>query len=325
MSKRRQHRPLAIPIGTVFCQSGSELAPILETAFIKNKPLMSYIEVAPNVKLHVLDWGTGHPIVLSHGWPLSHEMFEYQLTELPKRGFRCVAYDRRGFGKSSKPWDGYDYDTLADDLHQLLETLDLRDVTLLGFSMGGGEAIRYLSKYGNGRVSQLILVGAAAPYLVKTDENPDGVDSDVFEEQMIAKIKEDRAAFMVTFSKQFFGVSLLNKPLSDELLTWFGTLAMAGSPRAFTECVKTFGYTDLRPDLDAITVPTLIIHGIDDKTVPYDVAAEKLHAGIRGSQLISYDGAPHGLFYEFRDRFNDDIAAFAGQTVRQTESSQPAY
>jgi pimeloyl-ACP methyl ester carboxylesterase len=276
---------------------------------------MSYIEVAPEVKLHVLDWGTGQPIVLSHGWPLSHEMFEYQLTELPKRGFRCVAYDRRGFGKSSKPWEGYDYDTLADDLHHLLESLDLRNVTLLGFSMGGGEAVRYLSKYGNDRVAQLILVGAAAPYLVKTDDNPDGVDPDVFEDDMIAQIKKDRAAFMATFGKQFFGVTLLNKPVSDELMQWFSNLAMAGSPRAFTECVKTFGYTDLRDDVRSITVPTLIIHGSDDKTVPFEASAEKLHQMIPGSRLIAYDGAPHGLFYEFRDRFNDDIAAFAGQQI----------
>lgn len=278
---------------------------------------MSYIEVAPDVKLHVLDWGTGHPIVLGHGWPLSHEMFEYQTTELPKRGFRCVAFDRRGFGKSSKPWDGYDYDTLADDLHHLLERLDLRDVTLLGFSMGGGEAIRYLSKYGSDRVADLILVGAAAPFMVKADGNPDGVDPDVFEEDMIAKIKEDRAAFIAGFSKQFFGVGMLNKPLSDELLAWFGTLAMAASPRATTECVKTFGYTDLRDDVKAINVPTLIVHGTADKNVPYELTAEKLHQMIPGSRLIAYDGAPHGLFYEHRDRLNDDIAAFAGQQVRQ--------
>ncbi len=286
---------------------------------------MSYIEVAPDVKLHVLDWGTGSPIVLSHGWPLSHESFEYQLTQLPQRGFRCIAYDRRGFGKSSKPWDGYDYDTLADDLHALLTELDLRDVTLLGFSMGGGEAIRYLSKYGNDRVSKLILVGAAAPYLVKTDDNPDGVDQEVFEEDMIAKIEEDRAAFMATFGKQFFGISLLNKPVSDELLLWFNSLAMAGSPRAFTECVKTFGYTDLREDVKTITIPTLIIHGTSDKTVPYELTGEKLAAMIPGSQLIPYDGAPHGLFYEFRDRLNDDIVAFAGQSVSRVQTAEPAY
>src|SRR5688500_5984743 len=176
---------------------------------------MSYIKSASGVNLFYEDWGTGQPVVLIHGWPLSHEMWEAQLTELPQQGLRCIAYDRRGFGKSSKPWQGYDYDTLADDLKAVLDELDLNDVTLVGFSMGGGEVVRYLSKYGSARVSKAVLLGAVTPFLLKTSDNANGAPQEVFD-GMIEKIREDRPAFLADFGKQFFGVNLLSHPVSQD-------------------------------------------------------------------------------------------------------------
>lgn len=286
---------------------------------------MSYIQAGTGsngepVNLFYQDWGAGAPVVLIHGWPLSHEMWEYQLTELPKHGLRCIAYDRRGFGKSSKPWDGYDYDTLADDLKAVLDELDLRDVTLVGFSMGGGEVVRYLSRHGSDRVSKIALIGSVTPYLLKTDDNPDGVDQSVFDE-MLEQMQADRADFLATFGKQFYGVNLLSHPVSDSHLKRDQMLALLGSPRATIECAKSFSSTDFRQDLAAITIPTLIIHGDSDQTVPFESSGQKTHELIPQSQLLVYEGEPHGLFFTQKDELNEDLLSFISSNTTVTATA----
>ena len=255
------------------------------------------------------DWGSGHPVVFIHGWPLSHEMWEYQLTELPKHGLRCIAYDRRGFGKSSKPWSGYDYNTLAGDLKAVLDELDLHNVTLVGFSMGGGEIARYFGQYGGERVSKVVLISAVTPYLLKTDDNQEGVDVSVFD-QIIEQIQEDRADFLSSFGKQFFGVNLVNRPVSQSMLQWSQTLAMLGSPKATLDCVRSFSATDFRNDMSLINVPALVIHGNSDKTVPIESSGDRTSKLISGAIYKVYDGAPHGLYYTEKDKLNQDLLDF---------------
>lgn len=274
---------------------------------------MPMIQTAPNVNLHVEDWGHGQTVVFLHGWPLSHEMFEYQINQLGN-DFRCILIDRRGFGQSDKPWSGYDYDTLADDLEAVFEALNLEDITLVGFSMGGAEAIRYISRHGSRRIAKLVLLGAAAPKMLKTPDFEEGIDKEVFDE-MIENAIQDRAAFMESFSKDFFGVSLLNSPLSSRLLDWFHGLAMKSSPRAFVNSILTFSQADLREDLAKIDVPTLIIHGTGDKTVPFELTAKSMHAGIIGSQLIAYEEAPHGFFYTEWPQLNRHLTEFITSSV----------
>ena len=275
---------------------------------------MSYLKVKDSqsitpVELYYEDWGTGRPVVLIHGWPLSHEMWEYQINDLVEAGFRVIAYDRRGFGKSSKPHDGYDYDTLTDDLHSLIDELDLRDVTLVGFSMGGGEVVRYFSRYAGERISSIVLISSVTPCLLRSNTNPDGVRDTVFED-MITNIKDDRMSFLDSFGKQFFGVTLVNKPVSAPQMEYFRSLAAFASPRATQECVRSFAYTDFRNDMAAINVPTLIIHGDSDRTVPIQPTSEQSSELITDSRYIKYEGAPHGLFYTERERLNKDLVTF---------------
>ena len=257
------------------------------------------------------DYGSGKPIVLIHGWPLSKDMWEYQLEDLVSAGLRVIKYDRRGFGKSDKPWSGYDYDSLAGDLNALLEELDLKDVTLVGFSMGGGEVARYMSKHGtNGRVSQVVFISSVTPYLLKTDDNPQGVEGKVFAD-MIGKISEDRIDFLDGFGKDFFGISMLNHPVSAPLLEFYRDMASVAPPQATKATVASFAYTDFRSDVQGINVPTLIIHGDSDKTVPIEASSERLAKMIPQAQYLIYEGAPHGLFYTHREALNRDLVSFA--------------
>jgi pimeloyl-ACP methyl ester carboxylesterase len=280
---------------------------------------MNYIKVsdkqsARRVELFYEDWGHGQPVVLIHGWPLSHEMWEYQVNDLVDAGFRVIAYDRRGFGKSSKPHEGYDYDTLTDDLKAVLEDLDLQDVTLVGFSMGGGEVVRYFSRYGGERVSRAVLIGAVTPYLLQTDDNPQGVKGSVFEE-MLAGVKEDRISFLDDFGKLFFGVTIVNKPVSTPLLEYYRMLGSVASPKATLDCIKSFAFTDFRQDMKTVNVPTLIIHGDADKTVPIDVTGHEAAKMIPDNKYLIYGGAPHGLFYTDRERLNRDMIEFIRESV----------
>ncbi len=261
------------------------------------------------VRLYYEDWGEGNPVVFVHGWPVSHEMWEYQLTQLPQEGFRCIAYDRRGFGQSDKPWDGYDYTTLATDLKALLDELDLEGVTLVGFSMAGGEVVRYCSLYNCERLSQVVLVSSIVPYMLQTETNPDGVPQEIFD-NMLAKLEEDRPAFLAEFGKQFFGVGWASHPVSDEILDWMQGLALCGSPRATIECAKSFSGTDFRREMKNIRVPVMIIHGDADKTVPIEPTGAQAAKMLPNAIYRVYEGAPHGLFIIDQQQLNQDLAQF---------------
>ena len=280
---------------------------------------MSYIKAGTDaagndVNLFYQDWGQGQPVVLIHGWPLSHEMWDYQMAELPKHGVRVIAYDRRGFGKSSKPWGNYDYDTLTDDLSAVLEHLDLDNVTLVGFSMGGGEVARYMSRHNGKRVSKIAFVSAVTPYLLKTEDNPDGVDQSVFD-GMLEGMQKDRADFLQTFGKQFYGYSMLNHSVSQGQLDGDFFRAYLAAPNATIECAKAFAMTDFRQDLTQVNVPTLIIHGDDDKTVPIESAGEQTAKLLPNAHYIVYSGAPHGLFFTEKDKLTSDLLSFVQDPV----------
>jgi non-heme chloroperoxidase len=273
---------------------------------------MPHIEAKDGTQLHVKDMGQGPAVVLIHGWPLTGDMFEYQTVALLEAGFRVITYDRRGFGHSGHPADGYTYDVFADDLASVLETLDLQNAALVGFSMGGGEIARYLGRNGAARVSKAVLVSSVAGYLLKDESNPDGVDASVFEE-MKAQIRKDRFAFLQDFAKTFYGVGMLSSPVSQGLLDWSFVLGLMASPKATIDCVDAFGKTDFRPDFRAFTMPTLVIHGTSDVTVPIDPTGRAAAKGIAGARLIEYEGEPHGLFATAPDRLNKDLIAFLRQ------------
>jgi non-heme chloroperoxidase len=268
-----------------------------------------YIKTAKNVQLYVKDYGRGKPVILIHGWPLSNEMWEYQIDFLVQNNYRVIAYDRRGFGKSSQPYDGYDYDTLTDDLKEIIEQLQLENVTLVGFSMGGGEVVRYFSRHGGKGVTKAALISSIIPFLLKTDDNPDGHPREK-SETTAAAIKEDRIGFVDNFGKTFFGINIINKPLSTALLEYYRTLCSFASPRATLKCAESFSYTDFRNELDYIKVPTLIIHGDDDKIVPIELTSKKAAESITHNTYIIYEGAPHGLFYTEREKLNNDLLNF---------------
>ncbi|WP_031335967.1 alpha/beta fold hydrolase [Rhodopseudomonas sp. B29] len=272
---------------------------------------MPFVDAKDGTKLHVKDAGTGRPVVLIHGWPLTGDMFEYQTVALLEAGYRVVTYDRRGFGQSGHPATGYDYDTFADDLAAVLDKLELEQATLVGFSMGGGEVARYLSRHGTKRIAKVALVASVVAYLLKDNTNPDGVDLSAFDD-MKAQIRQDRFAFLQSFAKMFYGVGWVTSPVSQGLLDWTFVLAVMASPMATLRCVDAFGKTDFRPDLKAFTVPTLIIHGTADKTVPIDPSARAAAKGIGGAKLIEYEGEPHGLFATAPDRLNTDLIQFVG-------------
>jgi pimeloyl-ACP methyl ester carboxylesterase len=268
-----------------------------------------YIETDKNVKLYVKDYGKGNPVILIHGWPLSNEMWEYQIDCLVQNNYRVIAYDRRGFGKSSQPYEGYDYDTLTDDLKEIIEQLQLENVTLVGFSMGGGEVVRYFSRYGGKGVTKAALISSIVPFLLQTHDNPEGRPKEK-SEATAASINEDRIGFLDNFGKIFFGVNIINKPLSTPLLEHYRNLCAAASPRATLQCAESLNYTDFRDELQTIKVPTLIIHGNDDKNVPIEVSSEKTAKAIKNNTFIVYEGAPHGLFYTEKDKLNKDLLEF---------------
>ena len=286
---------------------------------------MKYINVKDSTtgddfQLSYKDYGQGRPIVLIHGWPLSKDMWEYQIDDLVNAGFRVIKYDRRGFGKSGKPWNGYDYDTLTDDLHALIEKLDLRDAVLVGFSMGGGETVRYISRYGTERVSKIVLVSSIGPYLAKSNDNPEGVDPGIFAD-MIDQINEDRIQFLDDFGKKFFSVGLLNKPVSSPMLDYYRDLASVALPRAAKQCVVAFGNTDFREDMKKINLPTLVIHGDSDKIVPIEASSDRTVKLIPNTTYKTYEGAPHGLFYTHRKQLNQDLIQFCKADIATEASS----
>ncbi len=275
----------------------------------KEKFTDKFIETATNVKLYVKDYGNGNPVILIHGWPLSNEMWEYQIENLVSNNYRVITYDRRGFGKSSQPWNGYDYDTLTDDLKAIIDQLNLTNITLVGFSMGGGEVVRYFSRHAGANVVKVVLISSVVPYLAESEDNPEGRSPEKNEATQLA-IKEDRIAFLEDFGKNFFGVNFINNAISNPLLEYYRMLASFASPHASLECAKSFSNADFRQEVLTIKVPTLIIHGNADKIVPIEISSEKTADLIVDNKYIIYDDAPHGLFYTDKDKLNSDLIEF---------------
>lgn len=277
---------------------------------------MKTIKTRDGAELYVKDWGEGRPAILIHGWPLSADSWDDQAVAIAEAGLRAIAYDRRGFGRSEQPAGGYDYDSFADDLADVIEATGAADAALVGFSMGGGEVARYLSRHGSARVSKAALIGAVVPYMLKTADNPDGVDQSVFDE-MEEGIRKDRAAFFKDFFKEFFGTGSGIKELlpggndvSHEVLDWAWQVAMSAGLHPTLSAAKAFATTDFRPDLSAFNVPTLIVHGTADKTVPIDATGRAAARAIPGAVLKEYEGAPHGLFATHKERFTNDLLDF---------------
>lgn len=274
---------------------------------------MPYIKTRDGTDLYVKDWGHGRPVVLIHGWPLSADSWDAQAMALADAGFRAIAYDRRGFGRSAQPWSGYDYDTLTDDLADVLEqTGATEDATLVGFSMGGGEVARYMSRHGGKGVIAAGLIASIVPYMLQTDDNPAGVPADQLA-GIGEGIENDRYGFFRGFMKNFFGVGVISSPVSDETIEWAWGQSNLASLKAILACAQSFGHTDFRADLPAFRVPTLIVHGTGDTTVPIDATGRAAAKGIAESQLVEYDGAPHGLTITERDRFTNDLLTFLGR------------
>ena len=270
---------------------------------------MHHVTVSDKTTLYVKDWGAGPPVILLSGWPLSADSWDDQAMVIAGSGYRVISYDRRGFGRSSQPWGGYDYDTLADDLASVIRQTGAEGATLVGFSMGGGEVARYMSRHGGKSVSKAVLISSVVPFMLKTSDNPQGTDESVFA-GMTKGMKEDRAKFFGSFFKDFFGVSMLSSSVSEEVIEWARSMSMQAGLNATLGCAKAFATTDFRPDLAAFKVPTLIIHGTDDKTVPIDAAGRAAAKGIAQSTLIEYDGAPHGLQATHKERLTKDLLDF---------------
>ena len=269
---------------------------------------MGFVTAKDGTQLYVKDWGQGRPVILIHGWPLNADSWEVQALGLAEAGYRVISYDRRGFGRSEQPWDGYDYDTLADDLASVIEATGVRDAALVGFSMGGGEVARYVSRHGARGVSRLAFVASVAPGLLKSDDNPDGAPASLFE-GMRDGLRQDRPAFLRGFFKDFYGQGLIGG-VSQDVLDWTQGMALMASPRATLECVTAFGMTDFVPDVSGIALPTLVVHGTADKVVPIDATARRMARLVPGATLVEYDGAPHGLAATHAERLLDDLKAF---------------
>jgi pimeloyl-ACP methyl ester carboxylesterase len=273
---------------------------------------MTKIKTRDGTELYVKVWGEGRPVVLMHGWPLTADSWDDAALVFAQAGFKAIAYDRRGFGRSDQPWSGYDYDTLSDDLADVMEATGATDATLFGFSMGGGEVARYMSRHGGKGVRSAGLIASVVPSMLQTADNPQGTPQAVFD-GMIKGMTEDREKFFAAFFKDFFGVSLLGHSVSSEVLDHAWMQAMMAGLRPTLACAAAFATTDFRPDLASFTVPTLIIHGTADKTVPIDAAGRAAAKGIANSTLIEYEDAPHGLFASHKQRLADDLLAFLCQ------------
>ena len=270
---------------------------------------MPDISTKDGTRIHYKDWGSGPPVVFSHGWPLSADAWEDQMFFLVSRGYRCIAHDRRGHGRSSQPWMGNDMDTYADDLAEVVEALDLKNLTLIGHSTGGGEVVRYIGRHGAKRVAKAVLIGAIPPLMLKTSANPNGTPIEAFD-QIRANVLADRSQFWKDLSASFYGANRPGANVSQGLRDSFWLQGMmAGFPAAYF-CIKAFSETDLTEDLKKIAVPTLIIHGDDDQIVPIGASAQLSSKIIKNARLKVYKGGSHGLCSTQKDEVNADLLAF---------------
>lgn len=273
---------------------------------------MPTITTRSGCSIHVKEQGAGRPVVLIHGWPLTADTWDDLGMDLAEAGMHAIAYDRRGFGRSEQPVGGYDYDTLAEDLVDVMAHFDAQDATLIAFSMGGGEVARYLGRHGAKRIRNVVMIGCASPFMLKTNDNPEGVDRAVFEQTWKA-LRTDRAGFWGGFFKYFYGVGKSQRSVSEEVLEWSRRMAMQAGLNATVKCARTFGTTDLRPDMKAFTIPTLIIHGQQDVTVPIDLTARKMAKMIPHAELIEYEDAAHGIPASHKERLSSDVLGFLRQ------------
>ncbi len=261
------------------------------------------------IELHYEDVGTGSAVVLIHGWPLSGRSWESQVPALVEAGHRVVTYDRRGFGESSQPWTGYDYDTFAADLDALLRHVDVRDVALVGFSMGGGEVVRYIARYGTDRVAKAVLAAAVPPFLYKSDDHPEGGLDDATIAGMQSAVKQDRPAFLDEFTTNFFS-SAGQMKVSQAQRNYAKAIGAIASPKGTLDCIGAFARTDFRADLEKVTVPTLVIHGDSDAIVPFEVSGRRSAEAISAAELVVVKDAPHGFNVSHAAEFNESLIAF---------------
>ena len=270
---------------------------------------ISMVTTKDGARIHYKDWGTGQPVVFSHGWPLSADAWEDQMRFLASKGYRCVAHDRRGHGRSSQPWTGHDMDTYADDLAAVVEALDLKDAIHVGHSTGGGEVARYIGRHGTKRVAKAVLVGAITPLMLKTAANPGGTPMEAFD-QIRAGVLADRSQFFKDLSAPFYGANRPGAKVSQGVRDFFWLQGMQCALNAAYDCIKVFSETDLTEDLKKFDVPTLILHGDDDQIVPIGASAQLSAKIVKGATLKVYPGAPHGLATTHKDQVNADLLAF---------------
>jgi non-heme chloroperoxidase len=270
---------------------------------------MAILEVKDGTEIYYKDWGKGQPVVFSHGWPLSSDAWEDQMLFLADRGFRCIAHDRRGHGRSSQPWDGNEMDTYADDLAELVESLDLKDAIHVGHSTGGGEVARYIGRHGTKRVSKAVLISAVPPLMLKTEKNPGGLPIEVFDE-LRKGVQHDRAQFFQDLSVPFYGANKPGNTVSEGLRHSFWLQSMLCGEKAAYDCIKAFSETDFTEDLKKFDVPTLILHGDADQIVPIGAAAMMSSKLVKGAILKVIPGAPHGMLSTLKDQMNEELLAF---------------
>jgi len=281
---------------------------------------MAYLTLRDGTELYYKDWGKGQPVLFSHGWPLDADAWEDQMLFLAARGFRCIAHDRRGHGRSSQPWNGNDMDTYADDVDELVRELDLHDFIHVGHSTGGGEVARYIGRHGTGRVSKAVLISAVPPIMLKTDANPGGLPMAAFD-QLRAAVQADRSQFFRDLSAPFYGANREGAKVSQGLRDAFWMQGMLAGNKACYDCIRAFSETDFTEDLKKIAVPTLIIQGDDDQIVPFADSGMLSVKLIPNARLEVYKGAPHGLCSTLKDRVNADLLAFFGAPVAAREVS----
>jgi non-heme chloroperoxidase len=270
---------------------------------------MGTITTQDGTQIYYKDWGTGQPVVFSHGWPLSADAWESQMVFLAANGYRCVAHDRRGHGRSSQPSDGNEMDTYADDLAALVETLDLKDAVLIGHSTGGGEVARYIGRHGTSRVAKAVLMGAVVPYMLKTEGNPNGAPIEAFDAIRVG-VAADRSQFFKDLSTPFYGANRPGAAISQGVLDAFWLQGVQAGLKNALECIKAFSETDFTEDLAAFDIPTLVIHGDDDQIVPIGISALLSAKLVKGATLKIYEGGSHGLAETHKDRLNADLLAF---------------